>query len=269
MKKSLTNLEYSRLFEIIGLSKEPLSRYQVKHRMKKFDPSSNHNYVYDRIKNLTPTSPEVLGTRLFSLNDFPSDNYEKRKQAAHKLIRKLKDFLYWNLIGKAPEDYSVNFEKSNEDNSRVITIMGLNTNGNCNSIRIKLYPVDDKRKFQGDMSIISNKGEIKMPLIIKQKQGETYVYSSKFQDVDTRTYLDHVPSTRAQKLTSEIKSRLHAKYPGPPYLDLINHPEVSKIRNDRRYWKYILNLRGFLVYLLSKPETNKIREMIKNMSIID
>jgi hypothetical protein len=235
IRKNLTREPYTILLENLGKSKQPMSSYQIKKEMGQLGST----YIYDMIDELAPTKSSI-DTNLFSWNAIPGT-----KKDHHKIIKKLYKIykLSW-LKGDGSYEYYDNicFEKNND--SKIITIAYTSNN----FVAIGLSGTQPNSAF----IIIHNEGEkIKQVLLAKQNKNNEKldIYRQNYNPMPIR-YLDITLNETAQQLISEIKSKIRISDPQINEVELEASPEILKIKNDRQYWKYGLNIRGFIRYLL-------------------
>ena len=241
-KKRLTNNELltnneiftTRMLGIIGRSKVPLSANEIRKSMKQgFYPGSDCRFVYQKLKELTPTTDEIPGIRLFCYNDFIEKNDAHINK---KLVKKL-ETTYGHLLKWKWSELKPYFETNTSASSNKVVKIKIEEDSN-NSIDIELLPGRKEGQNNNDnneiakMVLIHNGVRFTPPLITKRKNKKLYVYSMSvetyFTNRGSRTYLIH-------KLN-----------------------------------QYSLNLRGFLKYLAGESsDNNRIDKTIETLSECD
>jgi hypothetical protein len=262
VKKSLNRKPYGRLLRVIGESTVPLTGSEIMYKMRDIDPSSDWRYVYEMLKELCPTDNLTDGNRLFCLEDLISENYDIRKRSSSHLVTKVKkSFWYFNRFPDQKKKY-IFFE--HKDTFK--TYLTKNTNQEVTTITIKddnnnlvlIQPPHLLAKYQNvPLARLTDSLEIKMICAIdypvtkrefnpsqiwyvslKKKWGKTYAYEG-------RTVF--------------------------PYLNLtsIHDSRTAADSQKRTLRKYILNLRGLMLLLLSEEDSEKINCVIKNLAMMD
>lgn len=270
----------------MGLSKEPLLIKQIEKEVSKdFQGGERPNYVYELTERLFP-----IGSKQYSYQKFKkllnsdeilkvasyvnSNEYhlaideETTKKIKHKIFESYYNFfkIYNKLIDRdvGESDLEINVsEPSFLDNEKSITIKVSDKNNNYVKIIIKcIEPIDKKNINEQTINIqflqkstFSN-GEKKMN-IIKMMHGSNNhnkkidVYSSKLSAVNLKpTYLDVLPKDIPENIPKDFD------------------PKELKVK-----LKYVLNLRGFVEFLLlcgyNNSDYKKIDKVIENLSYAD
>jgi hypothetical protein len=139
------------------------------------------------------------------------------------------------------------FEKS--DDNKFLTI-----SHHSNQIGIGLSETESNIAY---MIIHSRTKEtIKETLVTQQKSGKLQVHLAEYTPIPIR-YLNIMINEKGQKLISEIKNQMRNAKPDVNEIELETSEEVLKIQNDRQYWKYCLNIRGLILYILGLIKTDK------------
>jgi hypothetical protein len=235
------------MLEIIGRSKDAISSYQIKNGLK----GSGNTYIYDMVEELLPTKRSV-GKYLFSWNDLPGTLEYRRK-----LFEKL-DKIYglkWLGSHKTYEDSErellqyelLKFEKS--DDNKLLTI-----SHDSNQIDIGISETESNTAYM--FIHTGTKETIKVTLVTQRNSGKLQVHVAENTPTPIR-YLDSTINEKGQKLITEIKNHMRDIDCNVSENDLETSKEVLKIQNDRHYWKYSLNVRGFILYLLGLTKTEK------------
>lgn len=196
-KKRLTNNNgqfTTRMLGIIGRSKKTLSADEIRKIMKqKFYPHSDCRFVYQKLKELTPNTNEIPGTRLFCYDDFieKNDAYTNKK-----LVKKL-ETAYGDRLDWKWNEIKPYFESnpSSTSGNKVVKIR-IEQDSN-NSIDIELLPSEGKDRQNNNkiakMILIHNGARFTPPLITKRKNKKWYVYSisseTYYSNRELRTYL--------------------------------------------------------------------------------
>ena len=233
-KKGLTNNELftTRMLGIIGRSKVPLSANEIRKSMKQklFYPGSDCRFVYQKLKELIPTTHEIPGIRLFCYNDFieKNDAYTNKK-----LVKKL-ETAYGYLLKWKWNELKPYFETNASASGNKVVKIRIEEDSN-NSIDIELLLGGKERQNNNEIAkmVLIHKGaRFTPPLITKRKNKKLYVYS-----MSVETYFTNRGS-RA-------------------YL-------IEKLN------QYSLNLRGFLKYLAGESsDNNRIDKTIETLSECD
>jgi len=235
------------MLETIGRSKEPMSSYQIKKEMKGLGDA----YVYDMIEELVPTRTGI-GRYLFDWDDLPGNLLNQRK--LFDKLDKIYD-LKWLGSHKTYEDREsellhyelLKFEKT--DDNKFLTITH-----DSNQIGIALSETQSNTAY---MIIHSGTKEtIKETLVTQRKSGKLQVHLLEYTPIPIRYF--HISiNERGQKSISEIKNQKLNTKPDVNKIELETSSEVLKIQNDRQYWKYSLNIRGFILYISGLIQTDK------------
>jgi hypothetical protein len=281
MRKSLTRQKYRMLLEILGRSKEPLSSYQILKKMGDLQDK----YVYEMLEELyhRPVYP------CFIWDKIPDDKNER-----NKFIDILRDV--FNLAWIKNQDSSCSNNYNNDDDmlfeksrdNKVLTI----SRGKHIRIKAKVdyytneLPtgtlrifLNDEEKEHGHITVNSMEGKMYLmtvprgPLMLVPIRNS--VTKLIMKDLDKNlvpiTYLNQslkVKSSRdVSRKINEITSLTEKIYVNE--IIYINHTtahseqivklrhEISNIETNKRNWRYSLNIRGFILYLLGEIESQK------------
>jgi hypothetical protein len=266
--KNPTKSKYTEILETIGMSHDPLNAYQIK---KESGLSSD---VYRIIDELYPTL-RIKGEFLFNLHDIRKENDNGTYK--RKLIKKIGKLCSIELevsntadaeLNRKEDDTSIMFEQ--KENMIWIFYKDL-------YIFIFVYG-DDVRSF---LLVFKNENEKQMPNKIneinirtgKNKKGEISFYGEKTEGYKPR-FLKITLSEKAQKQIADIQDRERSKNLNATELELEYDSEVVRIKNDKKNWRYALNLRGLMLYLFGIAEQKKrinrsrIRKVLSNPDLL-
>jgi hypothetical protein len=268
------------LFRILGKSRYPLSSYQIKKEMEKAGmQESGSPYVYAMIDELVPKSENKNYIFLFAWNRLPRNKKEKES-----IVKTLNSFynLGWTLDS---EGEVIQFRKGHDNKTVTIENESSNT-----VVKIERDSSPYSTPFHADLSIIDNDIERGRHGINIMKEGDKVVlplrmkYESlppmRYLDENYRDkieYLNHDLDSKSEYLKSKLLIRLkQLSKPSKqvispeeePYYQLVTDKptdegrktsdEISKLDADRRKWRYSLNIRGLVKYLLGEIELQKI-----------
>lgn len=219
--KFLTNPKYRTLLWVLATSPQPLKTYEIKNKMgNKYD-----KYVYIMIDELHP--PDYIETFLFNWDDVPTND-----AANKKLINNLKDVfsLSWlNSTNYAEgSSYRENLEGPIKSDDVILIKYGSN-----HSIRIEHEP----NRSEAALLTIDKKSTY--PLIIKKKNKKLLAYL-KQPFSKSASYLKY------SKSDHPISSDERSKHGDSVKLG------KSTLMSDRNNWKYSLNIRGLILYILGE-----------------
>jgi hypothetical protein len=262
--KGLTKF-VTRLLGIVGESKVPLPAKEITKKMKeRYYLGDSCTFVYQKLRELTPTDEKIPGIRLFCYEDFIANTDNDMKK---KLVKKLGsaygyDGLDWKWDGIQP------YFETNSCGNKVIKIK----KDDKNFIEIELLPINSEKHQNGiaKMVLVENGSRFTPPLITKQKNVRRYVYSMSretyIKSIGSRTYLFHTLSNEAENMVSKKKNQIETMDLRSNEVETIRH-EIEDIENNRDYWEYSLNLRGLLLYLAGESvENNRIDKTLDSIS---
>lgn len=234
------------MLEAIARSKEPISSHQIKKYMK----GSGSTYVYDMIEELVPIKRSI-GKYLFDWDDLPGT-----LECRRKVFDKFDKMCDLNWLGRRKTYESreaerlqfelLKFEKSDDNRSLTISY-------NSNQINILLSSTKSNPNT-ANMIIRSESKKIETTFVTQQKYGKLRVYLSEYTRIPIR-YLNTTLSEGGLKLISQIEHRIRNTEPDIQNDELKISPEVLRINDDRQYWRYSLNIRGFILYILGLVKT--------------
>ena len=242
----------------LGKSKSLLSPRQIEKEVEEQNNNQRPNYVYEVVKKLAPDSYEFPYILLFKYDDFVDKkgnireySNENKKNIENKICSRI--YVYYSLSfgWKNKSDLKYKQEEIKKENEKFIEIT-IDNNNNSKSLKIEL-----KISKPSDNNIIIKLfyNAIEIPIIIKRQKGTIYVYSTIFDtDYDLISYLD----------TLSIK--------GSGKNESISWSYLKNKKYKKKY--YVLNLRGFLHYLLLTKKKNKsfykeINQVIENLAQYD
>ena len=314
IKKSLTNPRYFRVLGIIGQSEEPIENNKIIKNFREFhgpklkSPLTKDNYAI--VKELSPTIEDINDELLFVWDDLLQSDEIQLKTLCGKLLRKTNQkwdkFNYDSHFDSQsnPKYLTIFNGKSFNESDKWIKIQSNKKNsqffnpGYNYSVLIIIFSTKELNVF---------------PTFTKLKDKKLHVYSSNLISLKRRQFLDFIIDEQnfflAQKVFQEIVQIGHESSLDVPsnlaewFINLsayqriennkLNEEELkllnstkqithimeksNKITGNRRYWKYSLNFRGLLLYLIlfdsykfkHKPIDKKIfRNVISNPSIL-
>lgn len=297
----IKNEKYVYLLYIIGQSPEPLLPSEIKKRMSKGSiiKQSQEAFVYEMMENLNPFLLERYGIYLFNWKEITKDVKQQRKFL--ELLKKYfqVDWLDdYNESNVSPNDENnIYFEKTSEDNELLIK----SRNESDTTVKIikdimKIYPYDT---LVGQLVVV--KGKIEKKVYLHPKKDYIYVSSidlkSKTQSIET---LDHLYRDPARFLdvkleqnyekeielicnkTRDLRKKINEKetISRNPFLEINQTIELERqlfgITNNRRLWRYCLNIRGLLQYIVGEihlenreeiSHNRRIQKVVENISL--
>lgn len=266
--KNPTKSKYGEILQTIGMSQYPINAYQIKKE------SALSSDVYRIIGELYPTL-RMKGEFLFNLYDIRKENDNGNYK--RKLIKKIGKLCSIKLEVSNTADYKLNKKEDNacikfEQKENMIWIYsGL-------YIFIFAYGDDDFKsfllvfKYQNEKQMPNKIGEINIETQ-KNKKGDISFYEEKTEGYKPR-FLKITLSEEAKKQIAEIQDRERSKNLYATDLELEYAPEVVRIKNDKKNWRYALNLRGLMLYLFGIAEQDKrinrsiIRKVLSNPDLL-
>jgi hypothetical protein len=152
--------------------------------------------------------------------------------------------------------------------------------GSNNLVAIKLSQAANQQDTANVIIINNGKKEIRTLTLEKDRFGKLGIYTRKHNSEIIR-YLKVTLNDRAREKISKIEKEYQRKLLNCSKFNAIallqeeekTFSKISKIRNDSEYWRYSLNLRGFLLYLVEESQTERkdsrrIRAVISNPAIV-
>jgi hypothetical protein len=286
VKKSLTRIQYARVLTTVAQCNRSLSSYELLKEMKArrmvSDPTSQNKYLFAMLKNLVPDYYKLdKHTYLFDLKDLSEINTSvKKRQAILTKIKNLSD-LDWNIEATEKKGFTNNYkiihQKSKDGKSQYIFIR----HGKHSKVEIAINPNSDSFIY-----IYRGEKPVSEKNIVCMRSKNNYVlYTQKENNTKTR-FLDvelsdkcRTSNTIIDKLWKYLKDTNIYDYPHkdfPPSIleELLSDTEVRTIIQNRAYWKYKINLRGFLLLLAAisqspdKKNTRMLRDTICSNSIL-
>jgi hypothetical protein len=296
MKKSLTNIEYVRILATIGEHKGALSSQELMKEMikkKRLQPSGNKDLIRKLRKLNPPPYDRSKETCLLDWLKFCSNS--NSSYYVYQTLNKINELLDLGYeIGTRIGDrrYLLNEEIriAKKDNEGTIKI-------SLGSYQIILISIGEKSNNIVDQGFIlhlieneKNKPEIvkKIDLMVR-KFGRTKLVYVKKAIADRIWFLNVTINEKARKLNPLLdhhwnyvknwhNTGLLMKIPVELSYEINSSQECMKIINNSRYWKYGLNLRGFILYLVGESKiksTNmeseqfdRIRTILSNPEIL-
>ena len=281
-RKGLTNPNYYRVLGIIGQSEELLDNNKIIENFEEMYGPSN-KYIYDILKELCPSNQEIHDDLLFVWEDLlkcDSSKLENQcKNILYKTNQKWTNFNYDSHFDSTsnPKYLTIFNGKSLSDSDKWIKVLPNKKNSEFFNPR-----------YNYSMLIItfSNKELNVFPTFTKLKNKKLHVYSSNLISLKPRQFLDVIIDEHNLLLAQEVfqgllqvKAESSINVPSnlsewfiklsayhmientklnEDELKLLNSSKkinqiiekYNKIIRNRRYWKYTLNFRGLLLYLI-------------------
>jgi hypothetical protein len=292
--KSLTRENYTKLLRIIGLSKRPLSSYEIKKELEKYGwKETEAPYVYEMIKQLVSFRKES-NTLLYK-----SDKIWENKHEIKRLIKTLNNHfnLGWkehdiddnkievenyNHIIKIEDsvgDTSIEIEKDPKLPRGVLKIV--HGSKSYNSLPLLYY--DDSVYLDNNLVDRDDKPRLKY-------FNRLYGLNVNYLDIQldgksNKAIADKMQRIREMELVKENKIkeiREKDEYAIISVMDFVTaeetqiHSEIFGIENNKRKWRYDLNVRGLILYILGeirleetdykKIHNNRISKVLENLS---
>jgi hypothetical protein len=283
MKKSLTKLPYARILTVVAQSKEPLSSQQIIKQMitKRLLPRNNSGKdVFRMLKQLVPQDYIFdKRTYLFSLNELLSTIPDRR----NKPLRKIADLLQ-PIVDK--EDIittsnTITRYKRKDDECLYVSIKHDQNSQQC--IVIKLGPTHE----HASSSISFCDGNKKKIMIEKE------IVYEKINGNNIRAYIKKENNDKTKFLDATLTEKARRKHPLiDKYWDYLKDKEINSVLTDipaeisfelirdhdcievifnTKYWRYQINLRGFLMCLLALVSSNQntmLHDLISSKPIL-
>jgi hypothetical protein len=236
LKKRVTNYDFKQeksenernLLYILGKSKTALSIVQIEKELQKNNPDDGTKYIYEVIKKLRPDLNYIPNVLLFKYKDF-FENEEETKILNDEEIEKLKE----SICSKIFFSYQSFFDWKEESELVYVkkkpNVISVGSKKNSKFIEIFLNPINPSTNV---FAKLFYKG-IELPTIIKRKKEDIFIYSV-VEYYNSQSYVDILPID-IKKKDSTNKQYSVVK-------------EDGNIKGKKSY--YVLNLRGFLHYLL-------------------
>jgi hypothetical protein len=298
MKKSLTKLPYLKLLATIGSSEIPLTSQQIINGMieKGYIDSSSKKDVFRMLKELVP-EPYTIDkqTYLCSWNDTLSDNNDAR----YLLLRKIDNIfkLGWDVgerKSKNKNDHVDNIDNSNKNNQASFVISEKN-DYSLLTIRYGRYSVialevPRKPNSESSLTLLLEQDEsirvVEKKEIITKTIGNTLRIYLKKSNPDRTRFLKVTLNEKIRnkhplvnKYWEHIKDKevhtllANEDVPDKIAIDIMKNDTIKNLIYSTTFWKYELNFRGFLLYILAETaaERNNIKrlkQVISSKSII-
>jgi hypothetical protein len=252
--RSRSEQNYVQILRIVGMSPKPLSSRQIEVNFTK-DPSISRPHVYFMLGRLFETTTETVS--LFAWDKFPSkdNNYDL------KVLRKLNWIfrLNWSSLeigDRGSIDRLIDIHKS--DDGKIITV----EHGKQGKVVIERITDSDKQNNNNAFVTLTrvyhddsnNSKQRKYRLNISKTHDRPYVSV----ELDARTshlrYLDAVLKKEPKDFAEEV--------------------EMGS-KDNRRNWRYVMNIRGLIRYILGeikeeqesrRKHNPRISAMLKNLA---
>ena len=206
-------------------------------------------YVYDMIGELAPT--ETSPILLFRWDNLPGEYSNNRLRS---LLQTLSATfrLDWTISEdpKYNPNYSNFFKKTDERNLVIRPSLDL-------SKKYLTFNLVDIQK--GTLSIISDNEKIKdYNITVRKNSGKTYVYLNIMTRIGPKTFLSATPK-EDKRTISEIKGEIRKdeKYSQFWGFNGLFLPDFSRESHNLYDFRYRLNIRGLVLYILAEIEFGK------------
>lgn len=283
-REYLTKEDYTMMLRRIGLSTRPLSSYQIKKEMEKYgSPESQTPYVYEMIKNLCPRRKNQslslcrldripgnaedesklvslinryfqlsLGSRINTKFTKTDDDsiiiYDRSRDITIKIDRD-SHFVYKGTItivveNKLTTSFPLNYTKEG--------IPSLDTDTTLRNRKPRLSYLD--RYFRPEISFLDIELDKVSKRIIEKKYEKIKVIIRRYEQKN----LEHIAPKMDYSLTNDIIS------------------EIIQMEDDRKRWRYLLNIRGLILYILGeirqeksgkRAHNQRISNVLRNLSV--
>ena len=298
MKKNLSNTLTLELLKIIGLSNKPLStrEIEIKWCETKISSESMHNkdkrnsQIYPKIKELSRI--DYHKTDLTSYYDFINNLNDANYKL--KLIKKIAKIVIIDSQSKIIDRIN---NTNYEINKNIILQYEFNRNTKKGFLKVECV---DKSKYEFNTATISldlNLNEVFLE--IHRIDGLKYSLKGKLRKDDYNLdnfflsfitknlnppLLDITFKENIQEKINKIQKNkkivandktikkkgfdniLFGVLPHEEWKEIVNNIEnITQLKNDPVYFKYSLNLRGFLHYLLHVKSPEKVEKMIQSL----
>lgn len=277
-KKYLNNKDYILVLQQIGIHEEPVNRYKI---MKELHGST---YIYDIIDGFCP-SEYTEGRYLFDHNKI--DNKNRDIWYKRKLIQKINHI--YDLDWQIPDDevdvnHLVRFAKTGKKNIKLLIIHVGGGNAVYNEFVVTFSVSKMYEQEETAIVTIYNEGKEKKikdnQLIVKRnKKLRKYSFHIRKHNPKNKWYLDVIMSEKAKEKETNPNVKKYWEYvkyfhileqrnkiPANILLELRNDIDCMNIIDNKEYWEYRLNFRGFLLYLIgeSNLQRSKIKDVMSN-----
>lgn len=272
-------MEYVRILATIGTSREALSSHELIHEMVEkglLEPPGNKD-VIRKLKMLNPLPFELnKSTYLIDLRKLYS--IKDNEAFICNIFRKISRIFELEWDTDLVENRLKNDLSITQNDKELIMILEYGSE----SIVIGI-PNELKYETRGlVLHLRENRIVHEETLIVVNKDGINRVYIEN-EVKDRIWYLNITLSQNAKKLNPlldrywDYVKNFHnrdsfMKIPVEISYEINNNPECMKIINNSRYWKYSLNPRGFVLFLIgeskfksvNKKGEKRIREVLSN-----
>jgi hypothetical protein len=278
MKKSqeyLTKIDYTTMLRRIGLSAKPLSSYQIKKEMEKYgSPESQTPYVYEMIKNLCPYRKNQL-LLLCRLDRIPGNVEDESK-----LVSLLNRYFQLGLSNrknitftKTDDDSIIIYDKSKDTTVKIDrdshflykgTITILIENKSTKSFPL-LYTREDIPYLDTDTNLRYSKPRV--TYLDRYYRPKINFLDIELDDVSERIILKKYKQIKA--ITRSYQRRNRERFGPKTDHSLTNnvYSEIMQIKDNRRRWRYLLNVRGLVLYILGEIRQEKSEKRAHNKRI--
>jgi hypothetical protein len=246
----LTTEKYRNILNNIGKSPKPLLISEIRRILEESGMSkSSSPYVYDMIRELAPTETSPL--LLFRWDSLPT-SYSNNKLG--RLLQSLNATFRLDWTIKEDTEYNPNysnfFKKTGNRTLVIRPFLDLNK---------RYLTFEISRDQKGTLSIMQHDEKIKdYNIIVRENSGKTYVYLSVVTSVRPKTFLSATPK-EDKRTISEIKGRIRndKQYSQLWGFNLIFLPDFYRELKNIYDFRYRLNIRGLILYILAEVELEK------------
>jgi hypothetical protein len=266
------------LFRILGRSGYPLSSYQIKKEMEKAGMQESESpYVYTMIDELVPKYKNKDKIFLFAWNRL---HYDKKE--IQSTVKTLNSFFNLGWTPDHDEEEIIRFHKSHDgkivtiENESSNTVVKIERDSRPGCYSATLSIMDNKvERERHEIHIIKEGDKVAIPLRMNYDSLPPMRYLDEYyrhkidylnHDLDNRSeYLKSILLVRFKQLSRP--SKLLITPDEEQYYKLLPEKptdeqrkiasEISKLDADTRRWRYSLNIRGFIKYLLGEIELQK------------
>lgn len=286
MKKNpnllIKNERYTSILRIIGRSNHPLTTAEIKNFMIKSDNLTKNQspYAYELINDLNPEYKEDYSKFLFEWKKILKNKTQQKNiidiLKKHFEIDWIEDF---NKNHHLPFENIISFKKQNNNdiiikNERDPDIDIKITKRDQTSTILKIFQGKEKKVLlycKDDLVYFSS-----FDLDLNNPFLEIVGHFYKALPIYLERKFDETINKKIQKYYQTIdqlnlrrKKEMMEKIPTFDYDTQIQKiwSKISKIRGDRRLWRYCLNIRGLILYIIGEMELEEIDKRIHNARI--
>lgn len=266
----------------IGTSPSLQRIADIDKKIRQMEIQDSQTYVYQVTDKLTPHSFQDQGNLLLRYDEI-FDNDKKTKEYVsdeqkEKVNNRIKSRFFKTYHASFDWDEERDLvlsktEKEDKDDGKYIEIK-IGKDFSKQYIKIVIKPEIDRTKVffvNSNNWIVENRQNGRIPIIEKRQKGTIFVYSSRLFPNHLIRYLDIIPEYEIENPYETNKGKI------PRYRKIVQTDEATKIKRKNRY---MLNIRGLLLYLLLNNKRNspdkigdkfykQMNEVIENLPNID